>query len=254
MSTLIAYVLGKGVIFAADKNITVSIGGTPSHQIPGRKVLRWPNGDALVGYVGAASVASGQDIDLWLQDFIDRNPTVSSPSAVAHALSSDLQAAMNPAAPKRLIVQFAAFEKRNGVTVPEYWHIANVPGMDLKTGHYHSPTAIFGCSEELLGHWASGIAPAQLRTVLQAKADAYDPQWFHHSFELGIFNWLEAGAKAAFKSLQNQGLISKPIDLADWEKHATFWVLQFASYIAAFYPSGQQYVGGGVDVLSIPWP
>jgi len=155
---------------------------------------------------------------------------------------------------KQSIVQFAAFADGNGVAVPEYWHIANVHGMDNITGKYDPACPDFGCSEEILGHWLADVAPADVRKFLAEKADAYDPQWFHHSIELGVFNWLEAGAKAAFRTLQYQGLIAKPNGLDAWEKHAAFWVLQFSALFAAFYPAGKQYVGGGADVLSIAWP
>jgi hypothetical protein len=246
--------LGDGIVFAADKNLTAPpSGGVPRRQVPGQKILGWPNKLALVGYVGAAKVASGQRMELWLQDFIARHPTVTVPSSVAHDLKNELQVAMGPAAGAS-IVEFAAFANVGGVNVPEYWHIANVHGINNATGKYDPPQAYFGCSEESLGHWAAGIPPAQLRGRLQTRADNYDPQWFHNSIELVVFNWLEAGAKAAFRGLQSQGFLAKPTGLADWEKHAAFWVLQFAAYFEAFYPNGQHYVGGGADTLSIPWP
>ncbi len=41
---------------------------------------------------------------------------------------------------------------------------------DKLTGHYDQPTNVFGCSEEMLGHWASHIAPADLQAALKDRA------------------------------------------------------------------------------------
>jgi hypothetical protein len=76
----------------------------------------------------------------------------------------------------------------------------------------------------------------------------------HQSIELGVFNSLETGVKKAPKSLHKAGLLTKPTSLGDWEQHARYWVLLFGAYFEAFYPPDQQYVGGGVDVVSIAWP
>ncbi len=252
ISTLIAYILGDGIIFAADRNIRLlPPDGAPSNQFEGRKIHRWPNGHALVGYVGAAEVA-GETMEACLQTFIRHHPVVEDPSLVAHDLRNELQAAMGRSAPPSSVV-FAAFARREGLVIPEYWHITNDGGMRGTKGPYHPANPEFGCTEELANQPSAEVAPGLLRSVLQKKADAYDPQWFHHSIKPDVFNELAASTKAAFRGLHDRGLLSEPRDLMDWEKHASYWVLQFAAYFAAFYPYSPQYVGG-VDVLSIPWP
>jgi hypothetical protein len=254
MSTFIAYLLADGIVFAADRNITVSDQrGVSLYQEEAPKIFRWPTGDALVGYVGAAEL-DHQPMESWLPDFISRHPKVHDPGSVAHALRQEVQDCMDKAPLEALFVQFAAFAKRDEVIVPEYWHITNVHGMDEKvTGRYDPPRRDFGCSEEM-GKKAATVPATDLRRVLKQYADAYDPRWFHQSIELGIFNLLEAGAKAAFNDLQKKGLLSAPQSLTDWERHARFWILQYGAYFGAFYPHNEQYVGGGADVLSIPWP
>ena len=58
--------LPEGIVFAADRNITATTtrstpGGSFVEIVHGQsqrpKVLRWPNRKALVGYVGAGTIA-----------------------------------------------------------------------------------------------------------------------------------------------------------------------------------------------------
>lgn len=253
MSTLIAYILPQGIIFAADKNITVTpAGGGPSYQKKGAKILRWPSSDALVGYVGLARVG-WRPMSKWLEGFIKRHPTVADPNFIAHELQSEIQAAVGGAR-KPLIIQFAAFAKHGGVMISEYWHIANIHGMDEETGAYDPPKSFFGCSEELSTKLLKSMAASNIRADLATRAKSYDPRWFHQSIGLVNFNVLEAAAKAGIRALQSAGFLPAPATLDDWEKHARFWILQYGAYYSAFYPPGKQYVGGGADALSIPWP
>jgi hypothetical protein len=91
MSTLIAYLLGDGIIFAADRNIThTTLSGT--FQIERRKILKWPGDDALVGYVGKAQVG-GRMMDEWLDDFVSRHSNVSVLETVAKKLQAEIQVA-----------------------------------------------------------------------------------------------------------------------------------------------------------------
>jgi hypothetical protein len=60
MSILVVEVVARGLLFAADRNVTVTDrGGTTSQPIQQAKVLRWPRDDVLFGYVGAATAFPG---------------------------------------------------------------------------------------------------------------------------------------------------------------------------------------------------
>lgn len=60
--------------------------------------------------------------------------------------------------------------------------------------------------------------------------------------------------KEAFRVLQAAGVLPPPNSLEDWERHAKMWILTFGAYYEAFGGPGEKYVGGGADILSIPWP
>jgi hypothetical protein len=45
-----------------------------------------------------------------------------------------------------------------------------------------------------------------------------------------------------------------PNTLEDWARHARLSILGYGAYFAAFYEPFEQYVGGGADVVSAPWP
>jgi hypothetical protein len=42
--------------------------------------------------------------------------------------------------------------------------------------------------------------------------------------------------------------------LEEWSRHTKMQVLIYGAYYEAFHPPGAQYVGGGADVLTVPWP
>lgn len=66
MSILVTHLVPQGLIFAADRNITTSISVPPITyigQMQRPKVLKWPNADVIVVYVGAIG---GQPTDAWL--------------------------------------------------------------------------------------------------------------------------------------------------------------------------------------------
>ena len=68
MSILVVEVVSEGLIFAADRNITVTMPDGATTQPEGRpKVVPWPRQDVLLGYVGAASL-NGQPVPDWLED------------------------------------------------------------------------------------------------------------------------------------------------------------------------------------------
>ena len=65
---------------------------------------------------------------------------------------------------------------------------------------------------------------------------------------------LSEGMRQAFAVLHQERRLRPPESLQDWERHCRMWVLMYGAYFDAFGEPGQRYVGGGADVLSIPWP
>ena len=261
MSLLIVEILPQGVVFAADRFVTVTTVGVGANrglcyrgQDSGCKILKWPHGRALVGAVGNCSIDGGSLYD-WLYDFIGDHVNFKRPDDVAYDLRDRLQRTLGRLdPPDGTIVEFATFAEHAGITVPEMWHITNIHGINAITGEYDPPTDTFLASEEILGHHLNQIPPAELRALLERRAAIYDPYWFHQTIDLAVFNTLEQGVKAAFKLLHEAGRLIHPQTLEDWEKHARMWVLMFGAYFEAFGQPGERYVGGGADALSIPWP
>src|SRR4051794_35919038 len=85
------------MLFAADRNITTTLSGggtTLIGQAQRPKVLKWPNVDTIVAYVGQAQVGD-VPADEWLYAFIGRNITFPSLDALSQRLTDELNAAMS---------------------------------------------------------------------------------------------------------------------------------------------------------------
>lgn len=257
MSIFVSEIVPEGIVFAADKNITWSYRDENGAVVAdvqdlGSKILRWPKHKALLGYVGRAELA-GRTMYDWLYDFMGDHIDFSEPAVVANDLRDRLQAEIGGEGMPDSVVQFATFARRDSHIVPEFWHITNIPGLD-RNG-YRPAEAEFYASERLLGvHLAGHVSPATVKDFLRRQADAFQPFWFHQGLEFASFNVMVDAMREAFRFLQSQGRLRPPSTLRDWESHCRMWVLTYGAYFDAFSEPGRRYVGGGADVLSIPWP
>jgi hypothetical protein len=256
MSIFVGEVLPCGVVFAADRNVTLTkydSGGNviSTVQDVGTKILRWPQSRALVGFVGCARIC-GQPMHEWLYDFMGDHLVFGDPRDVAFEMRDSLQASLGPNSPAS-IIQFAAFARRGNFIVPEFWHITNV--LTMTGAEYDPPADHFEASERLLGvHLKGAATPENIRDYLQMCSQMFQPFWFHQGIGLQVFNVLSDVVRQGFLHLQNDGTIQIPQTLSEWERYARMWVLIYGAYYEAFGRPGEKYVGGGADVLSIPWP
>jgi hypothetical protein len=264
MSLLLVEVVPQGIIFGADRNVTftkkqVVKGKHTTIEIHGQsqrpKVLRWPQRKALVGYVGVAEIG-GDPTDEWLYDFIGDNLNFSNFEALSESLRSQVEEQLridegnNERQP--LIIHLGGFEKRDDVPVPVIWYIRNTYG--LGPLGYKEVRKEFHHSEEF---WRvfSNVSYHEIRSHISEKAAKYNPFWFHQGFDLGTFNVIEEFLKAAFKWLcEHNPSHSLPQKLSDWERQVRMSILTYGAYFQAFKGPSQQFVGGGVDVVSIEWP
>ena len=258
MSIFVSEIVGDGIVFAADRNVTLTYAdraGQPvaTVQDVGAKILRWPRQRALLGYVGRAE-AEGRSMHEYLYDFMGDHIGFADPAAVANDLRNRLQAQIGGPGQPASIVQFATFARREGHIVPEYWHITNVHGLD-ESGDYLPPAADFIAEEQMFKPRPEGTAsPDTIRERLRLAADNFAPMWFHQGLDLAIFNTCSEAVRQAFALLHRARRLTPPGSLQDWERHCRMWVLMYGAYFEAFGAPGQRYVGGGADVLSIPWP
>jgi len=279
MSILVVELIPQGIIFGADRNISIEAKGEPQHidgsdgksyyeiihrhyfQTPRPKVLRWPQRTALIGYAGEADI--GGATDEWLYEFIGDNLTFRSFETLAESLRQCVQEqywaekerhyieAENKFLP--LIIHLGGFEEKEGIQVPAVWVIRN----DHDPPHLKDIREEFKAVECVWSELSNGnITPENIRAYLAARAVQHDPFWYHQGIDLGTFNLLEAFLKAALrelhlsKSIEQQG----PQTLQDWERQVRMSILMYGAYFQAYKEPYEQDVGGGADTVSIPWP
>jgi hypothetical protein len=256
MSILIVEALYEGLIFAADRNVTATSQDGATKQVdPRTKVLKWPNEKAIIGFVGAAQI-DNQPIHEWILKFIEEFRDFNSFEDLSKELSRRVEAQRKIDEGKRpaqgLIIHVGGFEERGGVMVPVVWVIRNAHKLSHYT--YKDIRKDFECKEAFWEEFPNTY-PDEIRKVLKVLAKQFKPFWFRQGFDLLTFNVMEESIRSAFKFLCVQHPDHDfPRTLADWEKHLRMQVLMYASYFQAFHPEGQRYVGGGVDIVSIPWP
>ncbi|MCJ7667952.1 MAG: hypothetical protein MUP04_06700 [Anaerolineae bacterium] len=264
MSILVVQMLPQGIIFGADRNITVTRVASDSSgrsvtfvlgQSQRPKVLRWPNKKALIGYVGVAEVG-GIPTDEWLYEYIGNHLEFPSFETLAYDLTETIQEqrALDEGQnePEALVLQLAGFEERDAQQVPVVWYIRNPHGM--RDGFYTDIRKEFLCSEEFWKYFPN-IPPNQIRDRLNRLALDNRPFWFHQGLDLGTFNTLDRFLRGAFALLcQAHPAHSFPQTLPEWEQHLNMAILTYGAYYQAFREPGEQYVGGGADTVSLIWP
>lgn len=255
MSILVVEVLSEGLIFAADRYVTSTYQDGTTEQDQRLKVLKWPNEKAIIGFVGAAQI-NKKPIHEWVQEFIEEFKDFSSFEQLSKELSGRVEKQRkidegnNPAQP--LIIHVGGFEKREGFMVPIIWFIRNT----YKLGRYGYKDfrKEFKYTEEFWGKFKD-TSPDEIKKVLRVLAKQFKPFWIHQGIDLITFNVLQEMIKSSFRLLCEQHPDHDlPKNLADWEKYLRMQVLMYGSYFEAFFSPDKRFVGGGVDIASIPWP
>ncbi len=80
---------------------------------------------------------------------------------------------------------------------------------------------------------------------------------FRQGFDLAAFNAIDQALRAAMLAIVHTHPLQPhpfPTSLDEWAKHLRMAVLGYGAYFGAFYEPYEQYVGGGADVVSAPWP
>lgn len=265
MSILVVEILPQGIIFGADRNITseeTDVRGGATYNIQGQtqrpKVISWPHRRALLGYVGAAEIG-GIPTDEWLYNFIGDNIDFQDFTILSEKLRKQVEDQRRIDEDNRtaepLIIHLGGFEKRSDSYVPVIWHIRNCYA--LNNLGYRDFRKEFQCSEAFHVHPDFiNIAPRDIPMRLASLANEFAPFWFHQGMDLGTFNMLRLSNEAAVRALihEKHPSFKTPQTLSDWEMHVRFLILYFSAYFQAFRGPSEQYVGGGVDIISMDWP
>jgi hypothetical protein len=249
-------VVSEGLIFGADWNITeTKADGTTTQTVKGPKVFHWPRDEVLVGYVGAATLGD-KTVPAWLMDRRDVYKGIISLEEIAKKLKDEIETQRTTdersRAPEPLIFHVGGFEEKQSLWAPSIWIISNI----YKLGHYGylDVRKQFQANEEFWKNFPI-TDRSEIRAVLRVMAKQFQPFWFHQAIDLATFNVLESSIRTSFKLLCEQHPAHDiPQTLADWSCHTRMQILMYGAYYEAFYPPGKRYVGGGAEVLTLPWP
>ncbi|TKJ37575.1 hypothetical protein CEE37_13755 [candidate division LCP-89 bacterium B3_LCP] len=253
MSILLVEVVSGGIIFGADRNITVKNGTEPPTQRT--KVLKWPNENTLFGFVGATAI-DNMPINEWLETIRDEFNRYSELHKIAKNLAKKIQPLREemegnyPARP--LIVHLGGFIREHNHWKPSIWHISNAHKMGRY--RYLSIKKQFGCNDAFKNKFSNEDV-SEIRDILRIKEKNFDPLWFHQGIDLFTFNVLEESIRSAFKSLCEQHPNHDiPKTIEEWAKYVKMKILMYSAYYQAFKPANERSVGGEPDVEFLQWP
>lgn len=257
MSVIVIQVLPFGIIFAADRNVTEFDTTTmkPIKQFESTKVKKTQSGRHLVGYVGAARIA-GRDSLEYLIDFVESKETGNDLDQLAKLVHDEVEAQHakddQGGEPSELIVSIAGIKKREDIPVPEVYYISNC--WSLIKGSYRDIRKEFGCSDEVrVKSEEARVKPSNLKAWLSAMSTTNQPFGFQHAIGLQNFVIIDNMLKVTLQALATQNNLPNPTNLQQWQSQARMSVLTYGAFFERFYGTNEQYVGGGVDVISLDW-
>jgi len=241
------------MLFGADRNVTTQVGQDVIYvgQAQRPKVLKWPNRDAIIGYVGQAKIGD-QMTDEWLYSYIGRNLGEATFTELATALAGDLEEALGRGEiTSALVLHLGGFELVDGTWTPRVWFLHNTAGL-TETGAYLLGEEFVHREELGQPEYFGGKTPAEIRAHVQQSVFSY-----RQGFDLAAFNLIDDALREAMRAIVHAHPgqpVPIPTTLTDWEKHVRLSILGYGAYFGAFYEPFEQYVGGGADVVSVPWP
>ncbi len=253
MSTIVIEVVPQGIIFGADRNRTLTklLTGEKS-QIQVTKVRKSANEKVLIGSIGSGEIANKSAQD-WLSDFVNEREKLSLEEIakeVKEAVEKERKLA-DGSSPVGQIINLAGFVEEGGVIIPSVRYISNC--WSLIKGNYDDVRPEFGEYPDVFRQNLT-VPPPLVKPVIEALANDFNPFWFHHSIGLTDFNILKSFLKQSLQIISKENNRLVPTTLEDWEKQVRMSVLVYGAFFEAFSPPGDQYVGGGADIVSLPWP
>lgn len=268
MSILLSGYYPEGIVFAADKNATIiqrSDVGEKRHVEPtSTKVLAWPYRKAVVGFIGIGELA-GLKMDEWMRVFIANNRDFNDIDCLAQALKESIQTDFNRDYPKgtdvskfHIVIHLGGFTQKQDVHVPVMYHIRNHSGINTKTGEYPPASRTFSISDDIEANfkkWSnSEDYPTRIRNRLQRMVDERRFFWFNNGAKVGAFNLIKSVIWQALYKIQDAGLGRSLTGLDARVAFCKMAIEVFGSNFTHHYDPDERSVGGGVDVVFIPWP
>jgi hypothetical protein len=258
MSILLSLYVKDGIVFAADKNVTLSDAKSGQQTVLEgdlTKVLLWPNRKAVIGFVGLAELED-LSMDDWLRLFISETRDFQHLKDVADLLCERLQAKV-PKSKPHLLMHLGGFELIAGIHTPMLYLITNVIGLAPK-GDYQETSPIFNVTEDLKsrfeGYKNPSKYPDEVRKRFAEMEERDHFQWFNNGTRYDAFNTFKGALFAALRAIREIDDPKTPYTLSDWIIYAKMAVELHGSYFRNAYVPDKRVVGGGADVCYIPWP
>lgn len=250
MSLLVVYLVPEGIIFAADRNLSAPAGNRLVNVGEAAKVLQWPDGRAILGYVGRA-VVEGEPADTWLAHFIDEHADADDLHTTCAELADALEDAMKnvPAEDRGMIVHVARFDRSDPEDpLPLIFYVRDV---EVQPDGSFKRLPRFESRDELKEYFGADTGE-EIRAKLRVTTSEAPIPWFsfRQGFDLSAFGELDKAlwwfrgrlVAGAAKARQHPA----PASISDWTKFVKLSVLGYEAYFRAFYDADEQLVGGGV--------
>ena len=263
MSILLSLYTKDGIVFAADKNLTLRQIDTGKQTILEgdlTKVLMWPNRRAVVGFVGLAQLEDLKT-DEWLRIFIAETRNFNSLEATASLLGERLNSVVGTirgsVAEYRLMIHLGGFESIDNIPTPVMYTITNIPELDGKGG-YASATRHFDIVEVFRPAYESWPDPSEYPSEIRERLEEMENRdhflWFNNGDMYPAFNIFKAAMYAALRIVKRDYAKTETWTLFDWQAWAKMCIELHGLYYRHNLPADKRVVGGGVDIGIIPWP
>lgn len=245
MSLIVTHLSGFGVLQIADSALTAADGTDAGNAA---KLFDIPALGAVVSVAGTYTVG-GVRLDQWLQNFIAAHATAPTLKQFAEDLRDALTS--NATSGQGHILHLAGYGP-NAVpgTLPEFWHIRNVTGIDMQTGEYGGYSPNYAASEDFLARDLPGVGGWAVFKL--------GPEWVY-------VNGPASGRVAlnvALQSLANldlglvntsSGFLRPPLTIQEMQERV---VRRFELVIDIFSrnTAAARVIGGPTQVRSLPIP
>lgn len=266
MSILLSAYFPEGIVFAADKNVTLLYPGARDVEVGiATKVIPWARRRAVVGFCGLGELAS-LSVDEWMRQFAGETRDFDDIATLAKQLRDRIQHDFDNTYPEEtdirklgLIVHLGGFRYKKGIAAPAMFYISNVSGYD-KNGRYYNAVRHF---DEPKDHFQrdmlkGGITdPSGYRPRLEELYQ--DPRglwWYNNGLYFPAFNVLKGALWGALTMIREKTAIPFPKQpsLEDRIAYCKIAVELFGSFFLHHFAPRLRRVGGGADAEWVPWP
>ena len=255
MTLLLTEMTDKGVIFAADRNL--SWFDTRSGKIKGlayrrKKILGIEHLAAAIGYFGNAHV--GRDkilMDEWLEGFIRDNFDCETLEQFAYRLKDGLEANLTHEQKQRMLgLHLAGYTEQEGLKLPTFWFVRNIQGM--RGPFYVGVNEEFTVSEDFLQRDVRFVRPNLLHEYLRTHGGRV-----YRNGTLAPYVAIAGHIYSLFRTiwaLREEWDLEEfqpPSTLEEYAALSRFHIELTARIYELFSKTETPPIGGGVDVITI---